>query len=77
MICIYIGYALAKILLIKVSVNFLMFVLHTLCEKPLVKKDFNYTNLVTKVKVEHFHSQMKIHITKELLTAVLVALCLR
>ena len=32
------------------------------------EKDLNNTNLVTKVKVENFYSQLKGHNTKELLT---------
>ena len=39
------------------------------CEK--VQK-LNLTNLVTKVKVENFHSQLKSHITKQLLTSISV-----
>ena len=43
------------------------------CEKSLlVEHDFNNTNLVTKVKIPH--SQLKSHITKQLLTSMSVAM---
>ena len=40
--------------------------------KTLVEHYFNNTNLVTKVKVETFHSQLKSQITKQLLTSISV-----
>ena len=39
--------------------------------KTCVEHDFNNTNLVTKVKEENFHSQLKSHI-KQLMTSIQV-----
>ena len=39
--------------------------------KTCVEHDFNNTNLVTKVKEENFHSQLKSHI-KQLVTSIQV-----
>ena len=39
-------------------------------ESPYVEHDFNNTNLVTKEKVENFHSQL--NTTKQLLTSISV-----
>ena len=39
---------------------------------PWVEFYFNNTNLVTKLKVETFHSQSYMHITKQLFTSISV-----